>query len=346
MHVVEQNPVVHVAAVIPAFNVATHVADVIRLMPPLVRTIIVVDDGSTDETFAVATRCALTDRRVIVLRHEANRGVGAAMVTGFVRAIEIDAAIVVKVDGDGQMPLSLVPHLVEPLISGEADYVKGNRFRDFEAIRSMPALRRFGNVILSFLAKVATGYWQCFDPTNGFVAIRGDVLRQLPLQKIDHSYFFEISMLSNLYLLGAVVKEQPMPARYAGEPSSLSIPRVMRQFPLRMIGALIRRIVLKNFLYDFSVESLEIAVGLPLLLAGIIYGGYNWIWYASHGIGAPVGTVGVSAVLIIVGFQSLLAATALDLQAVPREPINSGAIQGERAVDAFAPAPASARRDH
>lgn len=317
---------VAIAAVIPAFNVGPLIADVLREMPPTVSRIIVVDDASADDTAAVVEDCARVDPRIRLVRHESNRGVGGAMITGFRTALDMGATIIVKVDGDGQMPLGVLPKLVEPLISGEADYVKGNRFRDFQAIRRMPAVRRFGNVALSFLAKAATGYWQCFDPANGFVAIRADVLKQLPLARIDPSYFFEISMLSHLYLLGAVVKEVPMPARYNGEPSNLSIARVLIDFPGRLIVAAGRRLILKNYVYDFSVQSLEMAAGLFFLLGGVIYGGYHWIWYRSHGMGAPVGTVVLPALSIVLGFQLILSAIALDLESVPDEPINEGPI--------------------
>lgn len=319
-----KRPDAHVIAVVPAYNVSTHLGDVLRQMPPIVKTIVVVDDASNDDTAAVAERYAQLDPRIIVLHHDVNRGVGGAMITGFQKALEAGADVVVKVDGDGQMPLWLMPQLVQPLVDGTADYTKGNRFRDFQALRAMPTVRRIGNVVLSFLAKAATGYWHCFDPTNGFIAIRADVLSQIPLKKVDPTYFFETSMLGHLYVLGAVVQEVPMPARYAGETSSLRIGRVVRQFPGRLLGCLLRRITLKNFVYDFTVESFQIACGLPLLLAGLIYGGYHWWWYASRSVGAPVGTVVLSAMMIMIGVQLLVSAVNLDLQAVPREPINGG----------------------
>ena len=315
-----------IAVIIPAFNVGRSIEQVLRELPVNVGAIIVVDDGSTDDTAAVVERVAREDGRIRLVQHDRNRGVGAAMVTGYRAALETPACVAVKVDGDGQMPIALLSTLLRPLVTGEADYAKGNRFRDFQSIRKMPAIRRFGNVVLSFLAKAATGYWHLFDPTNGFVAIRADVLRQVPLPRIAPSYFFEISMLCHLYLLGAVVKEVPMPARYNGEPSSLSVARVLREFPGRLIVATLRRIVLKNFVYDFSVQSLEIASGLILFLAGALHGGYNWVWYARHGIAAPTGTVMLPALLVMLGFQLLLSAVALDLQAVPREPINDGPI--------------------
>lgn len=315
---------VHIAAVLPAYNVANEIGAVLRGMPAVFTTIVVVDDASRDQTGAIAERYASIDPRIVVIHHEKNRGVGGAMITGFRTAVAAGADIIVKIDGDGQMPVYLVPDLIAPLLDGDADYVKGNRFRDFQAVRAMPLLRRIGNVALSFLAKVATGYWRCFDPTNGFVAIRADVLSQLPLPKIDESYFFEISMLSHLYMIDAVVKEVPMPARYAGETSSLSIGRVLQQFPGRLLFSLARRIVLKNFVYDFNLESLNLVAGLPLLLIGIIFGGWKWFWYASHNAPAPVGTVVLAAMMIMVGAQLLIAAAHLDLEAVPREPINRG----------------------
>jgi dolichol-phosphate mannosyltransferase len=322
-------PDVHVAAVIPAYDVAEHLASVLRSMPPLVRTVIVVDDASRDGTAAVADACAAADRRILVLRHAQNRGVGGAMVTGVGAALQADADVIVKVDGDGQMPLALLPALVAPLVAGVADYTKGNRFRDLAALRHMPLVRRAGNVMLSFLAKAATGYWHCFDPTNGFVAIRADVLSQLPLVKLDPSYFFETSMLSELYLIGALVKEVPMPARYGQERSSLRIGRVVLQFPFKLMGSLLRRLVLKNFLYDFNLESLYLALGVPLLLAGLAFGGSKWAWYVQHQLPAPTGTVVLPALAILLGVQLLLNAVMLDLQAVPREPIGGGPLPGE-----------------
>lgn len=330
---------VHAAAVVPAYNVAEELGSVLRSMPPIFTTIVVVNDASSDATGELADRYAQLDPRVHVVHHETNRGVGGAMVSGFRAAVDAGANVIVKVDGDGQMPLWLVPHLLDPLVRGDADYTKGNRFRDFAAIRAMPMTRRAGNVVLSFLAKAATGYWRCFDPTNGFLAIRADVLSQLPLQKIDPTYFFEISMLSHLYLIGAVVKEVPMPARYAGETSSLSIGRVMRQFPGKLLWSLIRRITLKNYVYDFNLESLDLVAGVPLLLFGLIFGAMKWIWYSSHHLAAPTGTIMLAALSVMLGMQLLLAAAHLDLESVPRDPINRGAIENRIRENAEVAAP-------
>ena len=310
-----------IVCVIPAYNVQHEIGQVLSQLPGYIRHAVVVDDASTDQTAEIVGQHAARDRRIVLIRHGVNQGVGGAMRTGFQNALALGAQIVVKVDGDGQMDMAYVPALLSPLIQGEADYAKGNRFRNFKALRQMPPIRRAGNMALSFLVKGATGYWKCFDPTNGFVAIRADVLSQLDLASLHQSYFFEISMLSHLNQLNAVVLDVPMPARYGDETSNLSIRRVLREFPGRLARCLVRRIALKHFIYDFTMEAVFLLTGLPLLLAGALYGGINWVLYVKKGIGAPTGTVVISALLIVLGFQLLLGALELDLHDVPQKPL-------------------------
>src|SRR5512138_2312124 len=166
-----------IAAVIPAYRVEREIESVLCGLPPYIKYIIVVDDASPDGTAGRVSALAEGDRRIVLARHERNRGVGGAMVTGFIKALELGAQVVVKVDGDGQMDLGRLPELLAPLVLGKADYTKGNRFRDFAALRQMPIVRRVGNMGLAFLTKAATGYWNLFDPTNGYVAVRAEVLQ-------------------------------------------------------------------------------------------------------------------------------------------------------------------------
>ena len=315
-----------IVVIIPAYNVEAHIDSVIRSIPRYVTRIIVVDDCSVDRTSDVVEAAAQSDPRVLLVRHEVNKGVGGAMVTGFARALELRAQVAVKIDGDGQMSTRYLPSLVLPLIRGDADYTKGNRFRDFTALRHMPALRRAGNLGLSFLTKAATGYWNCFDPTNGYLAIRVDALTQLPLGSLHRRYFFETSMLSQLYLIGAVVKDIPMPAIYGDERSNLSVAKATFEFPSRLLVCLCRRVILKSFIYDFTLQTLYLILGLPMLLAGALYGLVNWIHYAHIDQPAPNGTVVISAMLLILGFQLVLSAISMDLQSVPTEPISRGAL--------------------
>lgn len=310
------------AVVIPAFRVERDIKDVLCGIPPYIAHIIVVDDASPDSSADLVTAAAQTDKRIHLIRHDRNQGVGGAMKSGFRVAIEMGAQIIIKLDGDGQMDPVHIPSLLTPLIEGVADYTKGNRFRDFGSLRQMPLVRRIGNLGLSFLTKAATGYWNIFDPTNGYFAIRADVLKQLPLERIDNSYFFETSMLSHLYLLDAFVMDVTIPARYRNETSSLSIRRVLFEFPFKLTQTLFRRLILKYFIFDFSMMSIYMLTGIPLLLFGLIFGITKWIQYAELGVAAPTGTVILPTLSVILAIQILLSAIEIDLNASPRKAIS------------------------
>ncbi len=309
----------NIAIVIPAYRVERDIENVLRGLPDFIKHVIVVDDASPDSTFAIASAAAQKDRRITLIRHERNQGVGGAMLTGFRKALELGAQIVVKLDGDGQMDPAHIPVLIAPLIEGKADYVKGNRFRNFESLAQMPFIRRTGNLGLSFLTKAATGYWNIFDPTNGFFAIHAQVLAQLPLDKIDRRYYFETSMLSHLYLLDAFVLDVPMPARYRGEVSSMSIRRVLFEFPFKLLRTLLHRIILRYFIFDFSMMSIYLLTAIPLLFFGLIFGISKWIHYANLGIPAPTGTVILPTLSVILGIQILLSAIEIDINTAPRK---------------------------
>ena len=310
----------NLAVVIPAYLAADTITAVLGDLPDTLCHIIVVDDASPDNTSELVQACAQRDGRIVLAGHEQNQGVGGAMVTGFRKALELGAQVVVKIDGDGQMDPAHIPALVSPLLEGKADYVKGNRFRDFESLRRMPLIRRIGNLGLSFLTKAATGYWNCFDPTNGFFAVRAEILAQLPLERIDRRYFFETSMLANLYLLDAFILDVPIPARYRGERSSMSIWRVLVEFPAKLLATLLRRLLLRYFLFDFSMVSVYLLTGIPLILFGLIFGSLKWIQYLELGVPAPTGTVILPTLALILGIQILLSAIELDMNAAPKSP--------------------------
>lgn len=313
----------NIAVVIPCYRVEREINNVIANLPRYLKHIIVVDDASPDNTAEVVRKSAQKDRRIILIRHEKNQGVGGATLTGFRRALELGAQIIVKVDGDGQMDTAYLPDLLTPLIEARADYTKGNRFRDFKALQKMPLVRRVGNMALGFLTKAATGYWNLLDPANGFIAIRSSVLAQLPLDRIERTFFFETSMLANLYLIKAVVKDVPIPARYQGEISNLAIHRILLEFPFKLLKTFIRRLIFKNLIYDFSMESIYILAGLPVLLFGFIFGITRWYYYASRGIPAPTGTVMLPTLSVLLGVQFLIAAIEIDLRSAPTESLST-----------------------
>jgi glycosyltransferase involved in cell wall biosynthesis len=313
----------NIAAVIPCYRVEREIQSVLDAVPSYIQHVIVVDDASPDSTPELVTASAEKDKRITLIRHPSNRGVGAAMVTGYSRALELGAQIVAKIDGDGQMDMDHLADLLQPLIEGRADYTKGNRFRDFKSLQNMPFVRRVGNMGLAFLAKAATGYWDLFDPTNGFTAIRAEALGHLPFEKIDRRYYFETSMLANLYLLGAVVKDIPMPARYRGEMSSLIVHRILFEFPSKLLTTFLRRLLLKYLIYDFSMGTIYLLAGIPLFLFGLIFGIVKWIQYARLGVAAPTGTVMLPTLSVLLGIQLLLSGIEIDLRSVPHEPLSA-----------------------
>ena len=305
-----------VCVVIPLYRVEPYIQEVIAGIPDWVWRIVVVDDASPDCSADKAL--ATGNPRVVLARHEQNQGVGGAMLTGFAMAAEIGGRVAIKMDGDGQMDPELLWDLLEPVLAGRADYTKGNRFFHIDEIVRMPFVRRVGNLGLSFLSKLASGYWNVFDPTNGYLAINLDAFRALNTRRIHRRYFFETSMLIELNLARAVVVDVPMPARYRGEISSLSISRSLFEFAYYLLRGFLRRLWLEYFVLDFSLGTLFLVTGLLMGLFGTGWGLYFWDKSIRTGIPASTGTVMIAVLPVILGFQLLLQALAYDIQNVPK----------------------------
>ena len=310
-----------VAVIIPAYMAAETIEKVIRGIPAWVDAIYAIDDASPDET-APRVR-AVTDPRVRLLTHETNLGVGGAMVTGYRHALLQGIDICVKMDADDQMDPAYLPDLIQPVVSGRADYAKGNRFRDTDALRQMPLLRRIGNAGLSFLIKAASGQWHVFDPTNGYTAIHRNALATLDLRKLHPRYFFESSMLILLGQIAAVVEDVPMAARYGMERSDLSIARTLLEFPWQCLRYGLRRVLWRYFVVDFSAVSLFLVSGIPLVAFGVAFGLYHWIENYRKNVLTPTGTVMLAVLPLILGFQLLLQALVLDVQQRPQRPLHT-----------------------
>lgn len=299
-----------ITVVIPCYNVERHIEGVVKAVPDFVDHIILVDDASKDGTRQLIDN--MKDVRVIPLHHEQNQGVGGAMLTGYRKAMELGDGMVVKIDGDGQMDCAMIAPLIDSM-APETDMAKGNRLFNLAALKTMPRVRRFGNGVLGFMVKAASGYWEISDPVNGFFAIRTSTLRKMDLGRVAKDYFFESSMIIEMYYAGAHIRELPMPAIYGDEQSNLSIRRTLAGFPPRLVKAWLRRIRLCYFTYDFNMGSLYLATGLPCLLFGLIFGICRWVHFASMAQPAPTGTIMLAVITFVLGFQMLLAAVQYDI---------------------------------
>lgn len=323
-----------VAVVIPCYRVAKHVAGVIERIGPEVSLIVCVDDGCPLGSGDAAQKAAEHDPRVRVVRHDHNQGVGAAVLTGYRAALAEGAAAIVKLDGDGQMAPEDIPAIVAPILRGEADYVKGNRFFSLEHLQAMPWMRLIGNAGLSFLCKISSGYWNLFDPTNGFTAIHAAVAELLPFQKLSKRYFFESDMLFRLNTLRAVVVDVPLKARYADEPSSLNAFKELFHFPFCHLRNFAKRIFYNYLLRDFNIASVNLLVGAVLLTFGVVFGAIHWIRAHHTEVFASSGTVMVAALPIILGTQFLLSFIHFDVTSVPRSPIHRTLRRAQEAAEA------------
>lgn len=309
-----------IVVVVPCFRVSRQIVDLLARMGPEVARILVVDDACPEQTGNLVERVC-RDARIAVLRHPENRGVGGALITGYRAALADGAEIVVKVDGDGQMDPAFIPTLIRSILAGRADYAKGNRFYDLELLRAMPRVRLIGNGILSLVNKVASGYWDVMDPTNGFTAIHRAALGQLSLDKLDRGYFFESDMLFRLYTIRAVVRDVPMPAKYENETSSLRIGRVAVSFPFKYLRAALKRFFYSYFLRDFNAATIQFLIAIVMGAAGGAFGIAKWVESNQTGVPATPGAVMLAALPLLVAIQLLLAALHYDIQNVPREPL-------------------------
>lgn len=311
-----------VAVVIPCYKVKKHILEVLASVGSEVSNIYVVDDCCPESSgrFVVENT---KDSRINVLFHESNRGVGGAVITGYIQALKDDMDIVVKIDGDGQMETSLIQKFIRPIAEGKADYTKGNRFNSIDSLVSMPLVRKIGNALLSFVNKASSGYWKVMDPTNGFTAIHKAALSSLPLDKLSQRYFFESDMLFRLGTIRAVVRDIPMDAKYGSEESNLVVSKVVFEFTPLYVKSFLKRVFYTYFLRDFNIASIELVFGFALMLFGAIFGIVEWLASGRTGIAASTGTVMIAILPLIIGFQLLLSSMHYDLANSPSSPLQS-----------------------
>jgi len=308
---------VKIAVVVPAYSVSKHILSVIAEVGPEVSSIFIVDDACPEKSGQLV-ESSTKDKRVKVIFNSENLGVGGATIVGYLEAISTGADIVVKLDGDGQMDPRSIPDLIRPIVEGNADYTKGNRFDNLAGLSQMPGIRVFGNGALSLMTKLSTGYWNISDPTNGFTAIHREILSKLPLNMVSKRFFFESDMLFRLSILRAVVWDVAMDAKYGSEKSNLSIFKSLLEFPGKHFRNFHKRLFYNYYLRDMSAASLELPLGAALGWFGFIFGITRFAESIATGVPATAGTVMLSAVPVILGFQLVLAFLSYDIASVPK----------------------------
>jgi glycosyltransferase involved in cell wall biosynthesis len=301
-----------IVAVIPTYRAAKTIRRVVDRALSVVDAVVVVDDCCPEHSSALLE----ANPRIQIIIHDRNRGVGGAMKTGIKQALAQGADYIVKIDADDQMDTRFVPQMIDILEQcAEVDLIKGNRFADPATLRTMPVARLLGNAGLTLMIKFSSGYWTIVDPTNGFIALRAETIRDIDLSVLADRYFFEADLLCMFGLRRRVIAELEMPAIYHGESSSsLSIPRVLFSFPPKLFARFLRRLLINYLVVEVNVGSLCGLIGLPLLVFAMIFGAEEWAVSVSSGITRPTGTIILALLLFMIGFQLSLQALLYDVQ--------------------------------
>ena len=302
-----------VAVVVPAYDEERLVAETLRGIPEFVDRVFVVDDASRDGTAAAAE--AVGDARVHVLRHARNAGVGAAIATGYRRALEVGDDVVCVMAADNQMDPADLLTLVEPVARGEVDYAKANRLVTGEAWKLIPRTRYLGNAILSLLTKIASGYWHVADSQAGYTALALGALRRLDLDALYPRYGFPNDMLVHLNVQNARVRDVPSRPIYdVGEQSGIRIRSVVPRISWLLFKGFWWRMGQKYVIRDFHPLVFFYAFGLVMLGAGLVLGLVELVLRLAGNAITPASIVLV-AVLLIAGLQMTLFAMWFDMEA-------------------------------
>ncbi len=306
-----------IGIVIPCYKCRDLISNVLKKIPHFVDFVYVVDDACPQNT-GQFVKDNFDDKRFIVITHEKNGGVGAATTTGYRRAVQDAMDICVKVDGDDQMDLSLLPSMLQPILTKEADYVKGNRFYYPRTLVQMPLGRLIGNACLSILAKISTGYYHIFDPTNGYTAIHRTALSLLEIDKLHKRFFFETDILFRLNIIRAVIVDVPMKPIYKGEKSNFISLFVIPSFLYQHAKNFTKRLIYSHVLRGFSTASIYFFTALSCSLFGLLWSLHHWRESIISTIPATTGTVMIGVLGLLVGFHSLIHFFIFDMAESPR----------------------------
>jgi len=304
-----------IAMVIPAYNEEKLINPTLEGVPDIVDKIYVIDDGSKDNMASVIRERAKIDHRIELIQHGRNMGVGQAVITGYKKSAEEKYDITVVVGGDNQMPLGQIIDFLDPLVDGKADYAKGNRFIvEGSVFEDMPRIRLVGNSIISFLTKIASGFYKIYDVVDGYTAITRQAIDLINWEKAWKRYGYPMDFLVRLNAYGFKVIDIPRRAIYLlGERQSQikSIPYALRVSPMLIRGFFWR--LNKRYLFrDFHPLVFSYYLGMGFFAGGIVYGMYL-IYRQIAGLGVSGPKSIVCAILLILGVQFLLFAMLFDM---------------------------------
>jgi glycosyltransferase involved in cell wall biosynthesis len=303
-----------VSVIVPAYNEEKLIANVLKTIPGFVDHIVVVDDASSDRTGEIVKSKQEGDSRIAFVRHPQNTGVGGAIATGYKWARDKGIDISVVMAGDAQMDPRDLPGLLNPIADGEVDYSKGNRLFTGKAWRVIPKSRYFGNAILSFLTKIASGYWHVADSQSGYGAIALQVLKTIDLETIYKRYGMPNDLLVKLNVYHFRVRDVPINPIYGiGEKSGLKIYKVVFTLSFLLLRLFFWRLKEKYVIRDFHPLVLFYLLGFVLTPIGVAFGVYLLIWRIFFGSVAATSAL-FSAFFTISGLQSLFFAMWFDME--------------------------------
>ena len=303
-------------AVIPCYKSKEKAAEVALLTLNYVDKVICVDDNCPYKTYNFLVKKIKNDN-LIIIRNNRNLGVGGAFKEGLKAALDMGADNIIKIDSDGQMKPELIPLFIKPLIEKKSLFVKGNRFRNSDVINKMPKVRLYGNIFLSFLTKISTGYWELFDPTNGFIAFKKELINQVPLHKLDNRFFFETDLLFRIGLLETFIIEIPIQAVYENEKSNLNSIREIPNFFLKHLNLIFKRILYSYFLFDFNPGSLFLVISIFFNIGSLSLASYYSIYSNINKIATPAGIQTLFLALFFIGLQFFINFIHFDISQKP-----------------------------
>ncbi|BAI60966.1 putative glycosyltransferase [Methanocella paludicola SANAE] len=308
-----------IAVVVPAYNEEILIGETLQDIPKYVYRIYVIDDGSKDYTWDVIN--SFKDSRIVPIKHEVNKGVGAAIITGYKRALQDNMDIVAIMAGDNQMDPKQLPRLLMPIIEREADYTKGNRLISKDFRQGMSKWRSFGNFILTMLTKIASGYWHIMDPQNGYTAISRQALESMDLDTVYTYYGYCNDLLVKLNTYGMRTVDVVMPSRYGRERSKIKYSRYIRKVSPMLFRGFLWRLKTKYILLDFNPLVLFYAASMITLPIGVFFCFWILIVKIMHGFVSQNYPL-LAVFITLIGLQFLMFAMLFDMQADKHNRIN------------------------